>query len=63
MPDGWLHLPSAAGLFQVLRIPATPYLVRLGPDGLIIDATTMVGSVNLDRWLADESLVSRMPPN
>lgn len=63
MPNGWVQLTSAVRLFQILHIPATPYLVRLGPDGLIIDATTMVGSLSLDRWLAAESLASRTAQN
>jgi hypothetical protein len=52
---GWVPLTSAAALFQILRVPATPYLVRLGPDGTIIDATTMVGSLSLEHWLTRQS--------
>jgi hypothetical protein len=58
MPDGWSQFSSDVRLFQTLRIPVTPFLVRLGPDGLIIDATTMVGNLNLDRWLTADSAAS-----
>jgi hypothetical protein len=55
LPDGWVCLPSALSLFQILRVPATPYLVRLGPDGTIIDGTMIVGNMNLERWLTRQS--------
>jgi hypothetical protein len=55
VPDGWLRRTSALGLFQILRVPATPYLVHIGPDGTIIDATMVLGSLNLQRWLAPRS--------
>jgi len=54
VPDGWTSIPSASGLFQILRVPATPYLVRLGPDGTILDATMVVGSLNLPQWLSHQ---------
>jgi hypothetical protein len=59
LPDGFVRLTSAAELFQILRVPATPYLVRLDPDGLIIDGTMMVGSLSLEHWLAGKSPITR----
>ncbi|HEX8627818.1 MAG TPA: hypothetical protein VF755_06580 [Catenuloplanes sp.] len=55
VPDGWTRLTSALGLFQILRVPATPYLVRLGPDGTIIDTTMMVGTLSLQHWLTRQT--------
>jgi hypothetical protein len=57
LPDGWVPLTSALGLFHILRVPATPYLVRLGADGTIIDATMAVGSLSLQHWLTHPSPV------
>jgi len=61
LPDGWVPLTSAAGLFHILRIPATPYLVRLDADGTIIDATMAVGSLSLQHWLTHPSPTHHTP--
>jgi hypothetical protein len=60
VPDECVRLMSALSLFQILRIPATPYLVRLDPDGTIIDATMMIGSLSLQNWLTRPSAVTNM---
>jgi hypothetical protein len=58
VPDGWVSLPSALELFQIMRVPATPYLVKLGPDGTIVDATMVAGGLDLEPWLARQSPVT-----
>ena len=58
VPGTWVTRTSALRLFQVLRVPATPYLVRLDPDGTIVDATIMSGGLDLEPWVARPSSVT-----
>jgi hypothetical protein len=58
VPSGWVHRTSAQALFQIMRIPATPYLVRLGPDGTIVDSAMVVGSFDIKHWLTQQPAVA-----
>ncbi len=58
VPGTWVTRTSAVDLFRVLRVPATPYLVRLGPDGTIADAAIMSGGLDLEPWVARSSPVT-----
>jgi hypothetical protein len=54
VPSEWVRRTSAQSLFQIMRIPATPYLVRLGPDGTIVGAAMAVGSFDIEQWLTQQ---------
>jgi hypothetical protein len=58
VPDGWVRLTSAPGLFQLMRVPATPYLVRLSPDGTIVDAMMLVGDLDLAHRLTRQAPIT-----
>lgn len=55
VPDEWVRLTSSPGLFQMMRVPATPYLVRLSPDGTIVDAMVLVGNRDIADWLTRQA--------
>ena len=58
VPSQWLHRTSAQSLFRIMRIPATPYLVRLAPNGTIIDAALVTGTFDIKQWLTQQPSVA-----
>lgn len=52
VPPGFVAVPDAEELVDVLGVPATPYLVRLDADGTIRRADVVSSSTNLATWTA-----------
>ena len=50
-PAGAAVVTGAAGLVDVLGVPATPYLVRLDAEGTIRAADLVTASTDLSGWL------------
>ena len=62
LPDGWTMAPEARDLMARLSVPATPYLMAVGPDGTILDTLLPESSEELRRWLTVDRLAGRTVP-
>ncbi len=52
LPPGFVGVPGAGDLVDMLDIPGTPYLVRLDADGRVRGADVMTGATDLAAWTA-----------
>ncbi|HVN13205.1 MAG TPA: hypothetical protein VMT69_14005 [Kineosporiaceae bacterium] len=52
LPPGFVGVPAAGGLIEVLDVPGTPYLMRLDAEGTVLRADIMTGATDLAAWTA-----------
>lgn len=59
LANGWTGVPEARSLMARLAVPATPYLLAVGPDGTILDTLLPESSEELRLWLMADRLTGR----
>jgi hypothetical protein len=50
LPSGFVGVPRAGDLVDVLGVPGTPYLLRLGPDGTVRRADVVTSATDVAGW-------------